>query len=290
MYKARAWGWLPELSVTTALGLLLIAVTNYGAYTSAEWATPLFWLGLMLMLLPAVYRLASADATRSERIGVLMLLVAGFYTVKLMHSPFTFTFADEFVHTYNAEATLASNHLFNPNSILRVTAYYPGLAAVTAALADVSGLPVMAAAAVLIGAARLVLVLAIFLLFEQVSGSPRVAGLGAALFMGQPSFLYWSAQFAYESLSFPLMVAALFLAARSVAARRRINFWRYTVLALLVIAGITTTHHLSSYALALFLLAWSLLEHTQLHARLAGGVERVLWRFSEVAQVRPAAA
>ena len=34
--KARAWGWLPELSVTTALGLLLIAATNYGAYTSAD--------------------------------------------------------------------------------------------------------------------------------------------------------------------------------------------------------------------------------------------------------------
>lgn len=171
--QVRAWGWLPELSVTTALGLLLVAAANYGAYVGAEWATPLFWLGLMLMLLPAVYRLAGADVARSERIGVLLLVVAGLYTVKLMHSPFTFTFADEFVHTYNAEMTLATNHLFNPNSILRVTAYYPGLAAVTAALADVGGLPVMAAAAVLIGAARLVLVLAIFLLFEQVSGSPR---------------------------------------------------------------------------------------------------------------------
>ncbi|MFN8464429.1 MAG: hypothetical protein U0X20_02715 [Caldilineaceae bacterium] len=285
--QGRAWGWLPELSLTTALGLLLIAATNYGAYTSAEWATPLFWSGLLLMVLPAVYRLASADATRSERIGVLLLLVAALYTVKLMHSPFTFTFADEFVHTYNAEAALASNHLFNANSILRVTAYYPGLAAVTAALADVSGLPVMASAAVLIGAARLLLVLAIFLLFEQVSRSPRVAGLGAALFMGQPSFLYWSAQFAYESLAFPLMVAAVFLAVRSVAARRRTNFWRYTVLALLVIGGITTTHHLSSYALALFLVAWSVLEHTQLHARLAGGLDRVMGRMQSSSPSHP---
>ena len=117
----------------------------------------------MVMLLPAVYRLAAAEATRRERIGVLVLLVAGLYAVKLLHSPFTLTFADEFVHTFNAEATLASNYLFNPNSILRVTAYYPGLAAVTAALADVSGLPVMAAAVVLIGVARPVLVLAIFL-------------------------------------------------------------------------------------------------------------------------------
>ena len=273
--RVRAWGWLPELSVTTSLGLLLVACTNYGAYTQAVWATPLFWLGLMVMLLPAVYRLTAAEATRRERIGAIVLLVMGLYLVKLLHSPFTLTFADEFVHVYNAEATLASNYLFNPNSILRVTAYYPGLAAATAALADVSGLPVMGAAVVLIGAARLVLVLAIFLLFEQVSGSARVGGLGAALFMGQPSFLYWSAQFSYESLSFPLVIAALFLAARSLAARRASSFWRYTVLALLVIAAVTTIHHLSSYALAGVLLAWSLLEHTQLHARLAGSIRRV---------------
>ncbi len=212
--QVRAWGWLPELSVTTTLGLLLIAFTNYGAYTEAAWATPLFWLGLMVMLLPAVYRLAAAEATRRERLGVIVLLVWGFYAVKLLHSPFTLTFADEFVHVFNAEATLASGYLFNPNSILRVTAYYPGLAAVTTALADVTGLPVMAAAVVLIGAARLVLVLAIFLLFEQVSGSTRVAGLGAVLFMGQSSFLYWSAQFSYESLSFPLVIAALLMAAK----------------------------------------------------------------------------
>ncbi len=167
-----------------------MACTNYGAYTQAAWATPLFWLGLMVMLLPAVYRLTAAEATRRERIGAIVLLMMGLYLVKLLHSPFTLTFADEFVHVYNAEATVASNYLFNPNSILRVTAYYPGLAAATAALADVTGLPVMAAAVVLIGAARLLLVLAIFLLFEQVSGSTRVASLGVVLFMGQPSFLY----------------------------------------------------------------------------------------------------
>ncbi len=195
-----------------------------------------------------------------------------------MHSPFTFTFADEFVHTYNAEATLASNHLFNPNSILRVTAFYPGLATVTAALADVTGLPMIAAAMVLIGVARLVLALAIFLLFEQVSGSARVAGLGVAIFMAQSSFLYWSAQFSYESLSFPLVVAVLFLAAKSQSARRRSGFWGYTLLALPAIGAIIVIHHLSSYALALFLLAWSLLEHSQLHARIAGGVDRVLSR------------
>lgn len=185
-----------------------------------------------------------------------------------MHSPFTFTFADEFVHTYNAEATLASNHLFNPNSILRVTAFYPGLATVTAALADVTGLPMIAAAMVLIGVARLVLALAIFLLFEQVSGSARVAGLGVAIFMAQSSFLYWSAQFSYESLSFPLVVAVLFLAAKSQSARRRSGFWGYTLLALPAIGAIIVIHHLSSYALALFLLAWSLLEHSQLHRAL----------------------
>lgn len=56
--QAKASGWLPELSVTAALGLVLIAFTNYGAYTGAAWATPLFWLGLLVLLLPPVYRLS----------------------------------------------------------------------------------------------------------------------------------------------------------------------------------------------------------------------------------------
>jgi hypothetical protein len=198
--EAGRWGWLPELTLLSSFGLLLIAATNLGAYMAAPWAPAAFWAGLMLVVIPVVMRLAMREVTRAERLALVVLLVMAMYLAKVIHSPLAFTFADELVHAYNLEAILGSGRLFAENAILPVSPLYPGLVTATAALASLSGLSPFVAALVVIGVARFVLALSIFLLFERLTGSPRVAGLGAAMFAGQPTFLFWSAQFSYESL------------------------------------------------------------------------------------------
>src|SRR5437773_9757751 len=54
MPKAAAdrWGWLPALSLTSAVGVFLLALAYNGGRDAAQWADPLFWFGLLVLFLP----------------------------------------------------------------------------------------------------------------------------------------------------------------------------------------------------------------------------------------------
>jgi hypothetical protein len=109
-------------------------------------------------------------------------------------------------------------------------------------------------------------VLALYLFYERVSGSPRVAGIGALVYAATPTFLYFGAMFAYESLALPLATVALMALLRwaragDLAARRR---WGALVVALA--AAIIVTHHVTSYFLVLFLVSLCVV-HVVLHER-----------------------
>ena len=56
-----------------------------------------------------------------------MLLGLSLYAVKVFRDPFGFTFADELAHAPNAKAILRTHHLFEANTILSATPFYPGL-------------------------------------------------------------------------------------------------------------------------------------------------------------------
>jgi hypothetical protein len=110
---------------------------------------------------------------------------------------------------------------------------------------------------ILIGASRLVLIAALFLLFQRVSGSARVAGLGTAIYAGNFNFLYWGAQFSYESLALPLLLMLMMAAAeREAAPKQALRAWAVPIV--LAMAAIVVTHHLTSYATAGVLAALSL--------------------------------
>ncbi len=256
--KPAGWGWLPALSLVGACGLLLVAVADALSRSGADWAEPLFWAGLVTLVGPFTIRLASAGAARRERIGLVVVLGLMLYLVKIMHSPFGFTFNDELIHIYNAKGILQTGALFRENPILSVTALYPGLETVTAALASLSGLNAFGAGLLLVGAARLILMLALFLFYEQVGGSARVAGLATLLYMANSNFLYWGVQFSYESLALPLATLVLFAAARRESAGNKTQRLGFTIIALLVIGAVVMTHHMSSYFLTAFLLTWAL--------------------------------
>jgi hypothetical protein len=231
---------------------LLVAIAFTGSRAAASWAEGWFWAGLLVLLIPIALRLVSAGAARQERIGLVVLLGLGLYAVKLMHSPVAFTFSDELSHVRNVREVLDNHHLFQQNPALPVTAFYPGLQTATGALAALSGLTIFQAGLVIIGAARLVLLLSIFLLYEQLSGSARVAGIGALVYMANSNFVFWSAQFAYESLALPLAMLTLFTIARRETgdSTGRLS---WGLAALLGIAAVVVSHHMTSFALVAFL-------------------------------------
>ncbi len=254
-----AWGWLPGLSLVSALGLLLLAFADTAARGGATWAEPLFWLGLLVLFVPAAIRLASAQATRRERIGLIIVLGMALYLVKVFQNPLAFTYHDELGQLRTAKEILQTQHLFDRNPLDRIYPLYPGLENATIALVRLGGWTLFGAGVIVLAVARFILVVSLFLFIETVSRSARVAGLAVLLYMTNPNFVFFEAQYAYESLALPFAALTLFMLARRqyMVGRSHIGL---TFVSLFMIAAVVVTHHLTSYALIIFLVAWTALD------------------------------
>jgi hypothetical protein len=258
------WGWVPALSVTSAVGVFLVGLAYEGGRLSAQWADPLFWFGLLVIYLPIAMRLFSSRPTRWERIALLVVLVITLYIVKYMQYPLYFAYFDEFTHTRTTQDILASGHLFQPNPILAISPLYPGLEIVTSTVSNLTGLSIFASGLIVIGVARLVFGLSLYLFYEvlgkyaSLSNAAQIAGIATVLYMSNPSFVFDDADFAYESLAISLAVFVLFvIALRSCkpGGRRR----SLTPVTWLGLGAVVVTHHLTSYTLVAFLLLWTLI-------------------------------
>jgi hypothetical protein len=250
------------LSLLIACGLLLVATADANNRLHPDMARALFWFGLLVIALPTAARLAGAAATRAERITLTAFVALAYYAVKVFHSPIRFTFHDE-LSTLRSAADLArSGQLFEPNPIIQIHPFYPGLELATDALRSLSGLSLFHSGIVTIGLGRLVFALALYLFLERVSGSSRAAGLGALIYTANPNFVFFDAQWAYESFALPLAMLAVCLAAHAGNSRSR------GAGVLVLIAAVAVTHPVTSGLLALFFLMWAWLSRGERENRL----------------------
>lgn len=249
--------WCGLLALLAGVALLLTSVAGALSRTGTAGALPLFWAGVLLMILPGALRLSTHSPQRGERIVILVIMGLALYLSKVLHDPFAFTYPDEFMHLRNAMDVSAQNGLFARNSVLPVSPYYPGLATLAAALSKLTGLGLFPSGLAVIGVARLLMVLSLFLMMERIAGSSRVASAGTVVYMANSNFLFWSAQFSYQSLALPLAVFAAYL----FAARSRTTGWtrrlEWGAASMVAILAVVMTHHLTAFALATFFVAAS---------------------------------
>ena len=249
-------GYLPLAVLCAGVGLLICAGVNALSRATLEPSLLFYWIGVLVIALPIFYRLTSREASASERLVLVCLLGLSLYAVKVIRDAPLFTFSDELVHSFNTQQIATNHHLFEPNPILKVTPYYPGLEGATTALMNLTGLSGYGAGIFVVAAARLSMMIGLFLLFSRISGSARTAGLAAAIYAGNFNFLYWGAQFSYESLALPLLVVVMMaLAEREAVSPRRARDWAMPIL--LGMAAVTVTHHITSYALVAVLIVLS---------------------------------
>jgi hypothetical protein len=254
-----SWGRLPVISLLMAIGLLLLTVTGILSRNGSNWADLLYWLSLILIFSPAASRFISRNISQVEGIGIIIVLSVGTYLVSFLQSPVTFRGFDEFLHWRTAYDILQTRVLFSPNSMLPVSPYYPGLENVTTALVSLTGLDIINAGAIVLGTARLVMLLGLFLLFEHLSKSVRVAGIAVLIYMGSSTYLYFDAQYGYESLALPLAIMVVYM----LYIRGEHNkLWRpgWNVLILIATFGVVATHHATTYMLIAFILIWSCID------------------------------
>jgi hypothetical protein len=223
-------------------------------------AGPLFWAGFAVIVVPIFALLWGRWLTRTERLGLLVILGLALYFIKVLHDPVQFTFFDELLHLRTAEDIMETGALFRENPLLPVSPAYPGLEIVTTAFGSMSGLSIFASAVIVVGAARVLMMLALFLFFIRIGATDRIAGLGVAVYAGSPGFVFFDSQFAYESLAIPLAVVALLLVARL---SEPTESGRITTALVLVLAALVVTHHATSYALLALLGLWALVAGAQ---------------------------
>lgn len=271
--ERESWGWFPALALVSAFGLLLVA-TAYtcsrfdGRWLSAGQALIVWWAGLIVIFLPIAARLLSSDPSRRERLATVVTLGIQFFLVEVLSSPRQFVDYDELMHWHTVDDMLRYHHLFHQNSLLPVSPLYSGMENVTSALVSLSGLSIFHAGVLVLFVGRIIFTLALFLLFEEISASPRVAGIATLLYMTNPNFLFFDALFIYESLALPFAALALYAVVRS--ARRHPNgHLARSIAAILSGAFIIVTHHVASYMLAAVLLIWTLIRHLGPRLRLS---------------------
>jgi hypothetical protein len=271
--------WVSLLALTNAAGLFVIAYTFTRARAGGTGINTLFLSAMLLMFTPIAIRLLLPSTTRSERIGLLSVLGISCYLVKVIANPLYFTFFDEFLHWRTLQDITHSEHLFTPNSLLPVSPYYPGLEIITNAFSTISGLSSFHASLVVIGVARLLMVLALFALNEQILKSTRAASLATLLYMINPHFLFFDAQYGYESLALPLAVFMLFsLSPHQKVSIRPTQFKRFSeklhfphelrsglnnnlrwisIVTWFVLVAVVLTHHVTDFFFESVLAVWA---------------------------------
>jgi hypothetical protein len=251
----RVWGWLPVLSVTSAIGVLLVALAAEAGRVASQWADLLFWLGLLVLFVPVTLRIISSKPARHERIALVVMLGSLLSLFRDLEQPLSFAFNDEFAQWRTVLDIVASGHLFQRNPILTVSPFYPGLQIATDALSSLTGLSLFVSGMIVLEVAEMLLLLALYLFFEYLGGSAQVAAIATLLYMAKPTF-FADTLFHYEDLALPLVVFVLFTVIHrsSMLKGRRLGL---TLAIALGIAAVAITHHVASYMLVAFLLLWT---------------------------------
>jgi len=254
--QSREWGWFPAISFIGSVCLLAVAWGFNEARRDTPYHELIFWLGMLPFYTVIAWRLVSPAPSRRERLALVLLAGIGLYLVKVMHSPIYFTFYDELLHYRTAVNIIETGHQFRIHPLLPVSPLYPGLENIAVALVNLSGLDIFHAGIITILVARTVFVLGLFLFYEKTSQSPRLAGIATIIYAANPHFIFFDAQFSYESLALLFMVMVLL----GIQLRMYHHKAKPLGASLLVIFGICTTlvtHHVTSYFLLMCLALWS---------------------------------
>jgi hypothetical protein len=264
-------GMIPILALTNASGLLMISCSYYLSVLryGNNVLESLFLSGLLLMFVPNFLRLLSPKPTRLERISLLLMLGICFYFVYFMTSPQHVSWYDEFLHWRTVNDILRSGHLFSENPMLPASPYYSGLEIVTDAISTMTGLSAFYAGIVVILTARVVITFSLFLLYEHITNSSRMAGIALLIYMANPHFLLFDSLFSYETLALPLATFLFYILVRFQNADKD-HRWIIAT-AWIVLIAVSLTHHMTDYVSIALLLLWagvSLFVPTARHTRI----------------------
>ncbi len=248
--------WFPLLCITSAVGVLLLSISYALSRDEAGLIVDLlYWVALFSIFVPTLLRLFSPNPDRVERLALVILMGASLWSAKYLLNPAYLIDPDELMHYHTLHDILTTNHLFLPNTLLPISPMYPGLEIVTTAVQNLLNVDIVTSTAIVTLMARIVVMLGLFFLYEEVSGSDYIAGLGCAFYTFNQNFLLFDAIFGYETLALAFCILTFFTLARRLHSQkvRRIGWAMATVLC---VGQVLVTHHVTTYYMQFFLVFW----------------------------------
>ena len=253
------WTRVAAPVILAAAGVACVAVGDAAARNGRALPVALWWAGLLLIFVPAAATLLLSRVSRGEAVTILLVAGMALYAVKIVYAPGALWGYDELLHFRTVDDILATGHLFVHNSLLPVSPYYPGMETVTATLVRLTGLSIAQAGLVLIGIARLIAVLSLFLLLERIAMPSRFTAVATLLYMTSPAFLYFDSMFSYESLALALTFTCVF-ALRAAQLEDGTRRDRLNAVGAILLLAVVVTHHVTSFVLVAALVGWTAVE------------------------------
>jgi len=244
------------VAIIAATGVLVVAAAytagRFG-HANSPWADRAYWLGQALIVAPVAIRLLSPRAlTAGQTVALIMIATVAEYLVVVCYSPTAFTYADELRHWRGTMNVLQTGKLSTVNYLIPIGPHYPGLEELTAALVSVTGLSVFTAGLIIAGIAHLIFVCVLYVLFREVSGSYRIAGVAVLCYTGDSLFESFDSMFTYQTLGLPFF-GLILLAAWKLSRRPADGRAGWLALAVLTIGAMVVTHHITSYMTVIML-------------------------------------
>lgn len=247
---ARMSAWTRVLII--AMGALLVSEAYAMGREHLRGATAAYWVGQALILLPTAWTNLSRGADARSRVSTLVATAAAQSFLVWCYSPDQFRYPDELQHVLTAQNILNSHHLFGYNPYLSVSPGFPGLEIITTAIVQVTGLSLFHAGVIVVSLTHALVPVAVFLLFRDLTGSDRTAGIAAFVYSLAPHYSYFDTLFIYGAPAITFMVLVL-NAAMSNARRNTNPLWMVVAFTPLVV-----THHVSAVATIGILLAFAI--------------------------------
>jgi hypothetical protein len=194
----------------------------------------------------------------SRALRHVTISLVGIYAAVLYHmaNPLVLGGFDEHLHERTLSDLMLGGGLFAPNPLLNVSPNYPGMELFTGLLIRLTGMPTMLGITLVVLLCRYLLVQVIYLSALTINRSARFASLVVLLYATSPQFFFFNSQYAYQTMALPLGLGGLLLVRYAQQSRSR-GQW-FTGLAILVLAATVVTHHVTSWFVFAFLVAWTL--------------------------------
>ena len=277
--------WLPSLwglvCLTTGLGLCVDGLAVATATHDNSLGLWFFWPAIVVPFVIYTAMLLGADLSRALRYVTIALI--GIYPAVIyrMSSPLVFGGFDEHLHERTLLDLLHGSGLFAPNPLLAVSPDYPGMELFTGVVIRLTGIPYVLGASITVLLCRLLLVMIIYESALTVNPSHRVASLVLIFYAASPQFFFFNSQFAYQSMALPLGLGGIFLLRRAQLVESS-KSRRFVALAILALVATVVTHHMTSWFVLAFLIAWAFVTPRGLRNYLVGaaaamGVAVIAW-------------